>query len=96
MIKTISLPLNHILDHPLCFFSLLLDPFFIHCKGPHCQLNMRLVHLKEVIFSLCIYQDIIWFFENTALTVCFLAVNETCVYLLQQKYESKVVIRRSR
>ena len=48
-------------------FLLLLHPFFIQCKGPQCQL-MWLVHLKEVVFTLCIYEDIIWLIENTALT----------------------------
>ena len=40
-----------------------------------------------------IYEDIIWFIENTALIFFY----ETCVYLLpqQKKYESIVVIRRS-
>ena len=64
-------------------FSLLLDPFFIQCKGPQCQL-MWLVQLKEVVFTLCLYEDIICFIQKTALT-----------YFLSKKYESRVVVRRS-
>ena len=42
-----------------------------------------------------ICKDIIWFIENTALTL-FFALNETWVYLRpQQKYESRVGIRLS-
>ena len=53
-------------------FSLLLDPFFNQCRGPQCQL-MWLVYLKEMVFTLCIYdsEDTIWFIENTALTFFF-------------------------
>ena len=29
---------------------------------------MLIVHLKEVVFTLCMYEDIIWLIENTALT----------------------------
>ena len=44
-------------------FSLLLDPFFIQCKGPQCQL-MWLVQFKEVVFTLCLYEDIICFIKK--------------------------------
>ena len=59
--KNSPLPLNDILD-----------PFFIQCRGPQCQL-MWLVYLKEMVFTLCIYdsEDTIWFIENTALTFFF-------------------------
>ena len=32
---------------------------------------MWLVRLKEVLFTLCIYEDIIWFIKNTAVTFLF-------------------------
>ena len=59
--KNSPLPLNDILD-----------PFSIQRRGPQCQL-MWLVHLKEMVFTLCIYdsEDTIWFIENTALTFFF-------------------------
>ena len=49
--KNSPLPLNDILD-----------PFFIQCRGPQCQFMWR-VHLKKMVFTLCIYdsEDTIWF-----------------------------------
>ena len=75
-------------------FSLLLDSFFIQCKGPQCQL-MWLVHLKEVVYLVYIWRYNLAH-RKYSFDLFLHWIGLACTYVLSKKYESRVVIRRSR